>query len=71
MVDRTIPGSSLGFIPNHTYQTPPHLNAYSQPKTGGFGYKTPPQFSFRPQPIDMMPARATAELGVDPNNLTN
>jgi hypothetical protein len=64
-------GSSLGFLPNHAYQTPPRFNAYGQPKAGSLGYETPLQFSFRPQPIDMMLSRATAEPGVDPNNLTN
>jgi hypothetical protein len=33
--------------------------------------RPPPQFPFRPQPIDMTPPRATAEPRVDPNNLTN
>jgi hypothetical protein len=37
----------------------------------GFGYESLPQFPFRPHPIDMTPARATAEPGTDPNNLTN
>jgi hypothetical protein len=46
-------------------------NIYDQSKNGGFGYETLPQFSFRPQPIDMMPARATAEPCADPINLTN
>jgi hypothetical protein len=36
-----LPGSSLGFLPNHTYQTPSYFNAYVQPKASGFGYKTP------------------------------
>jgi hypothetical protein len=63
-----LPGSSLGFLPNHTYQNEPQFNAYDQSEANGFGYKTPPQFSFRPQPIDMMPAHATAEPGMDPNN---
>jgi hypothetical protein len=67
----SLSGSSLGFLPNHAYQTPPRFNAYGQPKADGFSYETPPQFSFRPQPVDMPPARATAEPGVDPNNLTN
>jgi hypothetical protein len=49
----------------------PHFNTYGQPEAGGFGYETLLQFPFRPQPIDMMPARAMVELGVDPNNLTN
>jgi hypothetical protein len=35
-------GSSLGFLPNHSYQTPPRFNAYRQPEVGGFGYETPP-----------------------------
>jgi hypothetical protein len=49
----------------------PHFNAYSQPQASGFGYETPLQFPFSPHPIDMTPARATAEPGTDPNNLTN
>jgi hypothetical protein len=66
-----LPSSSLGFLPKHTYQTLPWFNAYSQPEAGGFGNETPPQFPFRPQPVDMTPGRATAEPSVDPNNLTN
>jgi hypothetical protein len=66
-----LPGSSLGFLPNHTYQNAPCFNAYGQPEVGSFGYEIPPQFPFRPQPIDMTPARAMIESGVDPNNLTN
>jgi hypothetical protein len=65
------PGSSLCFLRNHTYKTSPHFNTYGQLEASGFGYETPPQFPFRPQPVDMMPPRATAESGVDPNNLTN
>jgi hypothetical protein len=67
----SLPGNSLGFLPNHVYQTPPHFNAYGQPKADGFGYESPPQFPFRPQPVEMRPARATAEPGTDPNNLMN
>jgi hypothetical protein len=52
--------SSLGFLPNHAYQNAPQFNAYGQPEAGGFGYENPPQFPFRPQLIDMMPAQATA-----------
>jgi hypothetical protein len=37
-----LPSSSLGFLPNHTHQLPPHFNAYGRPKTDGFGYETPP-----------------------------
>jgi hypothetical protein len=66
-----LPGSSLRFLPNHVYQNVPRFNAYGQPKADGFGYETPLQFPFRPQSIDMTPARATAKPGVDPNNLTN
>jgi hypothetical protein len=66
-----LPGSSLGFLPNHAYQNGSHFNAYGQSEAGDFGYETPPQFSFRMQPIDITPARATTESGVDPNNLTN
>jgi hypothetical protein len=48
-----LPDSLLGFLPNHAYQTPPRFNAYDQLKAGGFDYETPPQFLFRPQPVDM------------------
>jgi hypothetical protein len=66
-----LPDSSLGFLPNHTYQNAPRFHTYGQPKAGDFGYETPLQFPFRSQSIDMMPARATVELGADSNNLTN
>jgi hypothetical protein len=66
-----LPGSSLGFLPNHAYQNTSWFNAYGQPEADNFGYDTPTQFPFRPRLIDMMPARATAERGADPNNLTN
>jgi hypothetical protein len=66
-----LPGSSLGCLPNHAYQTPPRFNAYDQPKAGGFGFETPPQFTFRPQPVDITLGQATAEPGANPNNLTN
>jgi hypothetical protein len=49
----------------------PRLNAYDQPEANGFGYQTPPQLPFRPQPIDMTPAQATIEPNADPNNLIN
>jgi hypothetical protein len=51
-----LPGNSLGFLANHTYQNTPRFNAYGQPKADGFGYETSPQFPFRPQLIDMTPA---------------
>jgi hypothetical protein len=63
--------SSLGFLPNHAYQNTPCFNTYDQSKVSDFGFETPPQFPFRSQPIDMMPPRAMAESGADPNNLTN
>jgi hypothetical protein len=44
-----LPGSSLGFLSNHAYQTPSRFNAYGQPEADGFGYETPPQFPFRAQ----------------------
>jgi hypothetical protein len=66
-----LPGSSLGFLPNHTYQNTPHFNTYGHPEAGGFDFETPPQFPFRLQPIDMMPPRAMVKPGADPNNLTN
>jgi hypothetical protein len=51
-----LPGSSLGFLSNHTYQNAPRFNAHGQPDAGGFGYEAPQQFPFRLQPIDMTPA---------------
>jgi hypothetical protein len=36
-----LPGSSLGSLPNHAYQTLPRFNAYGQPEVDGFGYETP------------------------------
>jgi hypothetical protein len=66
-----LPGSLLGFLHNHAYQNMACFNTYNQPEARGFGYEIPPQFPFRLQPIDMTPARATAEPGADPNNLTN
>jgi hypothetical protein len=66
-----LPGSSARFLPNHAYHNVTWYNAYGQPKNNDFGYETPPQFPFRPQPIDMTPAQATVESCADPNNLTN
>jgi hypothetical protein len=66
-----LPGSSLGFLPNHTYQNTSRFNAYDQPEADSFGNETPLQFPFSPQSIDMMSAQATAEPRADPNNLTN
>jgi hypothetical protein len=66
-----LPGGSLGFLPNHASQILPRFTAYGQLKASGFGYETPLQFTFKPQPIDMAPDRSTVESGVDPNNLTN
>jgi hypothetical protein len=66
-----LPGNSAGFLSSHAYHNATRYNTYVQLENNSFGYETPPQFSFRPQPIDMMPARATIELCVDPNNLTN
>jgi hypothetical protein len=53
------------------YQNTPCFSTYSQPEANGFGFETSPQFSFRPQPINMMPPRGLAEPGMNPNNLTN
>jgi hypothetical protein len=66
-----LPDSSLGFLPNHAYQNAPCFNTYGEPEADSFSYENLPQFSFRSQPIDMTPARATAEPGMDRNNLTN
>jgi hypothetical protein len=51
-----LPGSTLGFLPNHAYQHMPRFNTYDWLETGGFGYETPSQFPFRPQLIDVTPA---------------
>jgi hypothetical protein len=48
----------------------PCFNTYGQLEADGFGYETPLQFPFRPQPIDMTSARAMTEPRTDPNNLT-
>jgi hypothetical protein len=37
-----LPGTSLGFLPNHAYENTPRFNSYGQPKADGFGYETPP-----------------------------
>jgi hypothetical protein len=66
-----LPGSSLGFLPNHAYENTPCFNTYGQPKVGSFGFETPLQFPFKPRPIDMTPSQATAKPSADPNNLTN
>jgi hypothetical protein len=66
-----LPGSSLSFLFNHTYQNTSWFNTYGQLEAGGFGYETLPQFLFRSQSIDMTPTRAMVQPGVDPNNLTN
>jgi hypothetical protein len=42
---------------------------YDPPDHGGYGYETPSQFLFRPQPIEMTHARVTPEPYVDPKNL--
>jgi hypothetical protein len=64
-------GSSTGFLLNSAYHNAMRHNTLGQPKFGGFDYKTPSQLPFRPQPIDMTPARATVEPDADSNNLTN
>jgi hypothetical protein len=46
-------------------------NTYVQLEHGGYGYETPLQFPFRPQPVEMTPTRATVEPCADPNNLTS
>jgi hypothetical protein len=51
-----LPGSSAGFLLNSAYHNATWHNTLGQPEFGGFGYETPPQFPFRPQPIDMTPA---------------
>jgi hypothetical protein len=66
-----LPDSSVCLLSNHTYHNVTQFNAYGQLEAVDFGSKTPPQFPFRPQPIDMMSTRATVELCADPNNLTN
>jgi hypothetical protein len=61
--------SSAGFWPNFTNNNKMWYNTYDPLDHGSFGYETPPQFPFRPQPIEMMPAQATGEPCADSNNL--
>jgi hypothetical protein len=63
-------GSSAGFLPNYANNNTMWYNTYGMPKHDDFGYETSPQFPFKPQLVEMTPARATAETCVDPNNLT-
>jgi hypothetical protein len=67
----SLPDNSAGFLSNHAYHKVTRYIADSQSETVGFGYKTPPQFPFRPQPIDITLDRAMTEPCADPNNLTN
>jgi hypothetical protein len=64
-------GSSAGLLSNHAYHNAMQYNAYGQPENDDFGYETPLQFPFRPQPIDMTLTQATVEPCADPNNITN
>jgi hypothetical protein len=66
-----LPGSLAGFLPSHAYHNATRYNTYGKLENGGFGYETPLQFPFRPQPINMTPAQPTTEPCADPNNLTN
>jgi hypothetical protein len=64
-----LPDSLAGFLLNHIYHhNMMWYNTYGQSENDGFGYETLPKFPFRPQPIDMTPARAMAEPCADPNN---
>jgi hypothetical protein len=63
-------GSSAGFLPNYANNNTMWYNTYGMPKHDDFGYETSAQFPFKPQLVEMTPARATAETCVDPNNLT-
>jgi hypothetical protein len=66
-----LPSSLAGFLPNSAYHNVMRHNTLGQPKFGSFDYETPSQFLIIQQPIDMTLVRANAELGADPNNLTN
>jgi hypothetical protein len=66
----SLPDSSAGFLLNYAYNNVTQYNTHSPPEYNGFGYETPLQFSFRPQPVEMTPARGTVEPYADPNNLT-
>jgi hypothetical protein len=65
-----LPGSLAGFLLNSAYHNAMWHNTLGQLEYGGFDYETLPQFLFRPQPIDMMPAQATIEPCANPNNPT-
>jgi hypothetical protein len=66
-----LPSSSVGFLSISAYHNMIRYSTQGQPEYGGFGYETSLQFPPIPQPIDMTPARATAEPCADPNNLPN
>jgi hypothetical protein len=65
-----LPGSSTRFLLNYAYNNATWYNTYGPSEHTDFGYETLSQFPFRPQPVEMTPARATAEPCADPNNLT-
>jgi hypothetical protein len=65
-----LPDTSARFWLNYANNNMMWYNTYSLLKHGDFGYETLPQFPFRSQPIEMTPARATAEPCADPNNVT-
>jgi hypothetical protein len=39
-----LPGSSLGYLPNHAYHNTTRFNADGQPEASGISYETPSQF---------------------------
>jgi hypothetical protein len=65
-----LPGSLARLWPSYANNNTMWYNTHDSPEHSGFAYKTPPQFSFRPQPVELMPARDTADPCVNPNNLT-
>jgi hypothetical protein len=62
--------SSARFLLNHANHNATWYNTYGQLENDGFSYKTPSQFPFRSQPIDMMPTCAMVKPCAGPNNLT-
>jgi hypothetical protein len=64
-----LPGSSAGCWLNYTNNNTMWYTTYGPSDHGGYSYKTPLQFPFRPQTVEMMPAQATIEPCTDPNNL--
>jgi hypothetical protein len=65
-----LPDGSVGPWLNDTNNNTMWYNTHGMSENRVYGYETLPQFSFRPQPDEMTPARVTIKPCADPNNLT-